>query len=168
MAEIRRVGNLEVGHDLDFQRRQWTFQRIGWLTMVLIAVAALLGLFGTGPLSDAAAERGPLRLDYGRFERKAAPAKLRIRVAGGTAQDGQIRLWLDERYLDAVEIRSISPEPSESQAGPDRTVYVFQIGDPGQPAAVSFDLQPVEFGRLTGRLGLVGGPEIAFAQVVYP
>jgi hypothetical protein len=125
-------------------------------------------LLGTGPLSAASAEQGPLRLDYGRFERKGAPTKLRVRVDGGTASQGELRLWLSEQYLDGVELRNISPEPERAQAGPDRTVYVFQVLDPNRPAGVSFDLEPREIGRLSGRLGLVNGPEIEFAQVVYP
>ena len=105
--------------------------------MVLVAVTALLGLLHTGPLSDALAEQGPLRLGYGRFERKSAPTKLGVDVATGTAREGRLRRWLDERYLDAVELRSISPELNESRAGFERTVYVFQVVDPNRPASAS-------------------------------
>jgi hypothetical protein len=28
----------------------WTFQRVGWVAMLLVVIAALAGLFGTGPL----------------------------------------------------------------------------------------------------------------------
>ncbi len=168
MASEPRVGDVEVGQDLDFQRREWTIQRAGWVVMAVIAAAGLLGLFGGGPLSDGSAEQGPFQLDYGRFERKRAPAKLRVEIAGGTAQQGQVRLWLDEGYLDQVELRTISPEPEQFQAGPDCTVYVFNVSDPGQPATVSFDLKPNEFGALNGRLGLVDGPELEFTQLVSP
>ena len=49
------LGDLEVGQDLDFQRREWAVQRVGWGAMALVILAALLGLFGSsGPLSRAA------------------------------------------------------------------------------------------------------------------
>ena len=168
MASVQRVGDLEVGQDLKFQRRQWTIQRVSWIVMVVVVIAGLLGLLGSGPLSDASAEDGPLQLDYGRFERKRKPTQLRIQVAAGTAQEGQFMLWLDEQYLQRVEIQNISPEPEQFQAGSDRTVYVFQVSDPSQPANVSFDIEPIAFGTFKGRLGLVDGPEIEFTQFVYP
>ncbi len=168
MSSVRRVGDLEVDQDLDFQRRQWRVQRIAWVTMAAIVLVALLGLFGTGPLSDASAEHGSLRLDYGRFDRKRAPAVLRVDVAAGAAPEGQLRLWLDETYLDGIEIRSIVPEPESAEAGADRTVYVFRVGDASQPATISFEIEHAAFGRKTGRLGLVDGPAVAFSQFVYP
>lgn len=57
MEPIRRVGELEIEEDLDFQRRMWRLQQIGWALLVLVVVAALLGLFGKGPLSRAVASR---------------------------------------------------------------------------------------------------------------
>ena len=168
MADVSRVGDLEIGQDLKFQRREWTVQRVAWVVIGLILVAGLLGLFGSGPLSDAATEAGPLRLDYGRFERKHRPTELRVQVAGDATQQGRFELWLSQPYLDGVDIRSINPEPEQTRAGADRTVYVFQVGDPGRPANVGFDVEPAQIGRLRGRVGLVGGPEVEFGQFVYP
>lgn len=168
MAGVGRVGDLEIAQDLDFQRREWIAQRTGWVTLALVAVAALLGLFGTGPLSDAAAEQGPLRLGYGRFERQEAATELRVEVAAGNAQQAELRLWLSEAYLDDVRIQRISPEPDHAEAGFKRTVYVFRVGDPNQPAGIRVEFEPTEIGRLSGRLGIVDGQEVEFTQFVYP
>src|SRR5947209_3798236 len=61
----------EIQQDLPFQRRLWNFQRIAWAIMLLVAVAALLGLFGTGPLDNAKVGRegSPLWLEFNRFGR---------------------------------------------------------------------------------------------------
>ena len=168
MTEPNRVGDLDIEADLRFQRREWTLQRIGWAAMLALLVAGSLGLFGMGPLSDASAEAGPIQLDYARFARKQAPSKLRVRVAPDAVQQGEIRLWLDAAYLDRIELRGISPDPDQELAGSDRTVLVFLVADPAQAAEIRFDVKPAEAGRLRGQLGLVGGPEVAFTQVVYP
>jgi hypothetical protein len=48
-AEVQRHGDLEIQEDLPFQRREWLVERVAWGVMALLIVAALLGLFGTGP-----------------------------------------------------------------------------------------------------------------------
>src|SRR5687767_5732095 len=35
-----RVGDLEIGQDLKYQKRQWTVQRAGWAIMCLLLLAA--------------------------------------------------------------------------------------------------------------------------------
>lgn len=168
MSETKHVGDLQIDDDDAFTRREWTVQRVGWAVLVLIVAGALLGLFGNGPLSEAAAENGPLRVAYDRFERKRAPTELRIRVAGGTAEEDRIELWLAGDFLDRIELQGFSPEPEESRAGADRVVYVFRVDDPTQPAVIDIDYQIDGSGSLPGRLGLVGGPELTFPQFVYP
>jgi hypothetical protein len=49
--ELKKVGDLEIGEDLKFEKWQWTVERIGWLVMVGFIVAAMLGAFGRGLFS---------------------------------------------------------------------------------------------------------------------
>ena len=165
---MQRVGDLEVGQDLDFQRREWAVQRLGWAVVALILVAALLGLLGPGPLSRGTAEEGPLRVGYQRFERKHAPTKLRIAAAPGAAPQGQLRLWLDRRYLAGVEVQQIEPEPDRVEVAGDRVVFTFEVAEPDRPSEVVVPLEHDAWGVKTARVGLVDGPDLAFRQVVYP
>ena len=48
-----------VREDMRFQRRSWMVERAGWLVLTAIALAALTGVFGNGPLSTARAGAGP-------------------------------------------------------------------------------------------------------------
>jgi len=130
--------------------------------------AALGGLLGSGPLSDSSAQAGPLRLDYGRFERRHAPEALDIEVDGGVASDGRVELWLSTDYLDGIELQSVVPEPVEVVTAGDRTVFAFVVGNPDEPTTVRFALEHDEVGVADGRIGVGGGPELAFWQVVYP
>lgn len=160
MGLMKRIGDLELDQDLGFQQREWAIQRIGWGAMMLVIVGALLGLFGTGPLSAATVgdAAGPLAVEYQRFVRHDGRTTVTIQVGGGQAHDGQAEVWLAADYLDGVEVQHISPEPREVRADGDRQVYVFAVDDAAQPLEVSFSLQPRRIGRLSGEVGLPDGP----------
>ena len=80
---VRRVGDLEIGQGLDFQRREWAIQRIDWMAMLLVLAAVLLGLFGRGVFGSVTASEsdGSLHFAYDRFDRKHSPTKRRVEVA---------------------------------------------------------------------------------------
>jgi len=165
---VEQVGDLEIGRDVEFQRRQWAVQRVAWLVMTLVVLAALAGLLGAGPLSDTSAQAGPLRVEYGRFERRHAPEELELEVAPGVANDGRIEVWLSTDYLDTIELEGMVPEPARVTADGDRMVYSFEVGDADQPVTVLVPLEHDVVGLTEARLGLVDGPELAFWQVIYP
>lgn len=54
-SEARRIGDLEISQDLEFQKRSWTIQRVGWVVIALLILAGLLGVFGKGIAADATA-----------------------------------------------------------------------------------------------------------------
>ncbi len=170
MTEVRRVGDLELAQDLDYQRRLGTAQRAGWVAMLLLALAALLGLLGSGPLSSATAgdEGGALAIGYNRFGRYQAPTTLRVRLGPGAGREGEARVWLSESYLQNVQIQQITPQPQRVEVGPDGQTYVFQLAGPNQPAEVTFYLQPDRFGPLSGQVRLAGEQPVRFRQFVYP
>ncbi|MGH7964579.1 MAG: hypothetical protein ACRERD_22680 [Candidatus Binatia bacterium] len=170
MADIRRVGDLELNQDLDFQHRSWIVQRIGWAVMALVVLAALLGLLGPGPLSSTVVGiRGaPLWGEYDRFAHYQAPTQLRIHLQLGTQREGEARVWLDRNYLDSVQVKNVIPQPDSVEAGPDRLIYTFRVSEPSQPAIVTFYLEPEQIGPLSGRVGLDRGQSLSFRQFIYP
>jgi hypothetical protein len=167
VANIQRVGDLEIDEDLPFQERMWRAQRVGWALFAIIIVAATLGLFGPGPLSSATAEQGPLRVEYNRFERFEAPATLDVHVAPGFTGE-TVAVWLPHDYLQHVEVASISPEPLEVRDGDNRLTYYFSLQEPGAPAWITFHLTPMRPGLLAAQVGLDEGPAVQFTQFVYP
>jgi hypothetical protein len=165
-----RVGDLEIQQDIDFQQREWRIQRVAWIVMFCILVAAVVGLFGHGPTASATRTDagGRLQIDYDRFDRIHAPTRFRIRLGAGTAVNGEVRLWVARTYLDRVDVRSIVPEPESTEAGADRVIFVFGTDDPDRPAVVTFHFEHDRIGLARGEVGLIDGPTIAFRQVVYP
>ncbi|MDQ3686674.1 MAG: hypothetical protein M3430_13905 [Acidobacteriota bacterium] len=170
MSEASRTGNLEVAQDLEFQRRSWTFQRMGWIVMTLVIVAALLGLFGTGPLSSASVggEDAPLRMEYSRFARWTAPTTLRVHVGAGNRSEGKARVWLSRDYLEKFQVEGVTPEPESVEAWADRHVYFFNAPDSNRPATVTFHLKAQHIGALSGQVGSADEQPIGFGQFIYP
>src|SRR5215218_1243380 len=52
MTEMKRVGDPEIAEDMDAQRFNWRFQRIGTVIMALVALAGLLVLIDDGQILD--------------------------------------------------------------------------------------------------------------------
>lgn len=167
---VQRIGDIEVGQDLDFQRREWVIQRVAWYVMVLILILAVVGIFGRGPIAQATAraDDASLLVRYDRVDRRRAPAHLEIELAPGTAQHGQIEVWIAEEFLRRIELRGVLPEPAEMRGAGDRTIFVFAIADPNQSTRVTLDFEHESAGRAQIRVGLVGGPDVTVTQFVFP
>lgn len=167
--EEQRVGDLEIHQDLEFQRRIWAVQRIGWVLMAAVIILALLGFIGPGMFNQSSAGSREARIsidEYERFLRFMKPTTLRVRLNSPSGREA--RVWVDRKYLQNVQVQQVTPEPERVKAGTDRMVYVFDVADPGQPTAVTFNLQPQKIGSLQGRAGLEGGRSLSFKQFVYP
>jgi hypothetical protein len=169
-GQYHRVGDLDIDQDLAFQKRAWVAQRIAWVLMALVLLAALLGLLGGGPLSKATSggEGGPLQVEYLRLARHRAPATLQIRLAPGTAPQSEARVWLDQTYLEGITIETVFPEPQSVEAGPERVTYVFKLEQPGQPATITFSLLHETSGLQQARVGLADREPVTFRQFIYP
>jgi hypothetical protein len=167
---------LQLDEDLEFERRSWRAQRVGWLVIVLLLVAAALGFFGSGPFSKrSAAIPGLMRVEYQRFGRYQTPETLTIRLEPQATAGGVVRLGIARRFLNHSKVESIVPAPDRVEASDNRLVYVFPLVQPGLPLVVMFRLQPEQFGSIRGRITLPAGPDpadagpsIGFRQFVYP
>lgn len=169
-ADLHRHGDLEIEEDLPFQRREWFAERVAWAVMALLIAAALLGLFGTGPLSRTTAgdEAGPMWLEYERFARLLAPALLRVHVGPGAAKDGIVRVWIDRRYIDRLEVQQVTPQPDSTELGGERLIFAFRRAEDDGAATITFNARPTHAGSLSGQVGLIDGPAVSLQQFVYP
>ncbi len=168
--EVRRVGDLEISQDTAFQNREWVVQRVGWVIWLAVIGAALAGLMGNGPLTHATAgaEGDPLRVQYDRFVRHAAPEKLEIALQPGAVQGKQARVWIDREYLEGLQLQNITPEPSSMEAALDRIIYTFDLDKQGEATTVVFDLEHESNGPKVVRVGLGDRQVASFTQFAYP
>lgn len=170
MNKTNKQSGLQIDHDPGFERRVWKIERVGWGLMGGLVAAALLGLFGSGPLSRASAgdESGPIWIEYDRFQRYQAPARLRIHLGAGTARGREVAFWIARAYLDRLQVRAITPQPIRVESGADRYTFVFSAPEPALPTAVTFDLQTEAIGALVGTVGLAQAAPLTIRQFVYP
>jgi hypothetical protein len=165
---LPRVGSLEVAEDADFQHRSWRVQRVGWIVMALVVLGALSGLFGAGPLSRAVKESAELSIEYARFARLQKPVRLTLRFPAQAAHNGEVRVWLDRRYVEKATLERVVPQPQHVETSPERLTYVFAVAGGGEGlAAATFHMEFDSFGLVEGRAG-TGSRALSFRQLVYP
>ncbi len=168
MAVEARPDGFQVGENPTLERRVWVFERTGWAVMALLLVATAAGLFGSSGLLPPVTARSAdgLEVRYSRFQRHAAKTELQVTIP---AQVESVQFWLSRPFIESYEILLISPEPETAQTSLDRVVYTFRAQSPGEPAAVTFTLEPARYGRYTGAAGLgEDGPPLRIRPFVYP
>jgi hypothetical protein len=159
---------LDLELDMGFERRSWAFQRIGWALMAVVVIAALLGAFGTGPMSRAEVRSGPIRLEYPRFARVNAPAAMKIEVEVPARPDDPVTLWFDDALLDRVRIESVTPQPAVETMRNGRIVYVFPPSAAGERFRATVRIEPESTGVVRARAGDGSDNAVSFWQLIYP
>ncbi len=167
---MTKVGDLEVSQDLRFQKRSWAVQRVGWTVMVVIALAAIAGLLGEGPLSTTTlrTEDGELTFRYNRIDRHRAPSAFLIGVTGPAVRGGKARVWLDRSFAEGMSIETIHPEPESVEVGAGRLTYTFAVSPNSNEAQITFEVLPQVVGATAAHVGIDDGPALAFRQLVLP
>jgi hypothetical protein len=168
--DIRRQSGVDLNQEMDYQWREWRAQRIAWAVFILILLAALLGVFGQGPLSHAhAGEAGsPVALDYERFDRYNAPTEMTFRLAPNVGQSGKVRIALSRSFIERIAIDEIVPEPQSVETGADSVTYEFEVQEPSQPALIRYHFEYERAGTVKGEARLEDGPTLAFSIFVWP
>lgn len=158
-----------AGTETRTPERAWRIERGGWVLMVLIMLAATLGVFAEGPLSWSTMRQSStgVVVDYERLVRRGGPTGLSITVPAEHAGGGTIALWIDENYLNDVRIDNISPTPDSVTAEGGGLLYEFAVGSTTN-LNVSISLQPDAIGWRTIRLGLPDHPTLEAWQFMYP
>ena len=163
----KRTGGLEINEDLQFQRREWRVQRIGWWLLTAFVAAAALGLFGGGVLSQAVAgdANGPLRVEYERFLRAGTRQRLSIQVRRASAAAGEeLQLQINRAYFEAMRVEDIAPQPLSMAV--DGENVTLRFGPASEQFTIIVDAQPLEPGRLWAVLRL-GVSTVTFNQFAY-
>lgn len=160
---------LEVKQDLEFQRREWRLQQVGWFALTAFVAAAALGLFGGGPLSPAHA-RGPgtgLEIDYDRFIRVGAATRVTVRGLTAARPGDPLQLRIPREYFESFRVDRISPEPDAMLVGAREVTLQYGAG-PADPSGLTviLDLEPIGTGRRAGAVRS-NGAQASFWQFAY-
>jgi hypothetical protein len=147
-------------------RLGWLFERVGWIAMAAVLIAAAAGLFGNGWLSEREVSAGgALTAKYPRFGRAHAPLELAVEWL---PRQEAAALWISRSYLDGFEITEIRPPPSGVTVDAGRMRYTFRTARPHAPVRVAFMLKPKRGGSFIGRVGLEDELDVEIRHFVFP
>lgn len=161
-------GKLQQNFDehLQFQRREWLVQRIGWALIAVLLILALAGLFGDGPLSHVrAASKEGGSVEYERYIRSGSLTTL-VLTPAATVAPGISRIEITADYLRKFRVEHITPDPSAVRMQGDKFVYEFAATAP--EASITFNLAPESLGRHTAEVAIDGGAPLTIRQYTYP
>lgn len=164
MPGVPEGADLQVEDNQPFQRGERKAQRLAWLAAAALLLAAALGLFGSGPLSHAAATGETLSVEYERLARRSRTVDLVIRcreVSGETFTIG-----LQGEYLERADVERMTPTPVREVLRPGERVLTF-AAEPGRPAEVELRLSPRGAGLRRGAAAF-GQEVVEFWMFVYP
>ena len=91
-----------------FQKREWVWQRAGWVALALFLLAGLAGVFGAGPLANVTVRNAAGEFEYQRFVRRHADTSWEFTLRGGSARDGDADVAIDAAFAKASVRVSIS------------------------------------------------------------
>jgi hypothetical protein len=163
MSELARHGDLDIDLSPRFERGMKLVHRAAAVLALLLMIAAILGLFGEGPLAHATVSSadGSLQVDYDRFIRTEASTSLQISLQKGS---GQTNFAISQQYLQFASINSITPQPSSEKVLPDRVVFTIQQHAPGQ---IQIAMTPGKIGSHTATI-YSQGASVSFTTFTYP
>lgn len=156
---------IPIQEDMRFQRSTWKVERIGWIFLALIVVAALGGVFSHGYASKATAGTPPFSASYERFQRQTVLTHLRVTMPADA--DNEARLQIGKSLRDDYDIESIEPRPMRASADDDNLVFDFDAGNSKQ-LNVTLALRPHRAGLTGITLSSSDNHTLAFRAFVYP
>jgi len=164
MTTKAKTTGLQVNEDMDFQRLEWRIERIGWVMLALIIIAALLGLLGNGPLSSSAKTAGSLQVEYDRFLHRDAPSSYRIHLK---PRDAATDIHLNREFLDSAKLDQIVPQPAEAELATDGILLRFK-SSPLAAGVVTIPFEAKTIGVLQTRISVGNETPIHLSHFVYP
>jgi hypothetical protein len=152
--------------DIVRQCSEWRIERLGWVVMALLVLAALLGAFSHGPLSDATTtgSGGNLSVAYERLVHKTARHQFVITLARAP-QDARIRL--SPSFLQSYDIEVLYPVPLHSTSGTDGLDLTFAPSAAGD-LTVHIGARAKRFGLATLSVEAGDQSRASFTQLIYP
>lgn len=160
--KIERIKHtLELDEKIDMHIKGWKVQRVGWVLVLAIMLAAALGVFGHGIFSKKVVHLENAQITYERFFRYEAEMEVRFIVAGSAAPT---QISFSQDYLKNMRIEQIVPEPKENFT---RSGSVFFVFGEDTPVEVTFYLMAKKAGTLQGEVG-VNNANFHLSQFIYP
>lgn len=150
---------------IGFQRKLWRAERLGWLGMLAVVLAALLGLLGGGgPLAEGSARDGALEIQGPRIARLGSAAPLRVTLPPG---QGEAELRLPADFPVRWRVRDMAPAAVTSAGGAGAFVLHLPRAADGTVAA-TLHIEPTGAPGLRSLRIESAGRAVDLAVLVWP
>lgn len=167
-AQPHATAPLEIDVDPAFQERWWRVERVAYLLMGALVIAALCGLTGAGgPLSRGQVQAGGATIDYPRIARWQSAEDASIRFAPDTT--GEVDVLLSTRFAEAFDVEGVQPQPVSAGSTAAGHRLTFDLGTARGSKTVVLSLRPAHPGlpdRGTVRIG--DAPPATLGFVILP
>ena len=162
-------GELEIDEDIKLESANWKVQRVAWVLMVFVVMAALLGFIGNGGIGNlqrlkAGSSADGLEIEYERFLRRGAPAEIKVKLIPSPG-DSLTDLRLNKDFYEKLHVERILPEPSEQFTHEQGITYRFASAK--QPFLVIFYVKPDGMGSLPLQFS-TSGKAVNITPFIYP
>jgi hypothetical protein len=156
-----------IQEDMQFQRRTWLAERIGWIVLAALLVAGLAGVFFHGRLSRTIAKAidESIAVEYERFAHKTAVTHFVIRTSPPLPD--QVLVRLGPSFASMHDVDSMEPRPIRSSGGSYGLEFVFARSSAGD-LGVHIAARPKRFGFMSLHVEVEGRGAVNIAQFVYP
>lgn len=165
----RHNQELEIDEDLKLERRTWVIQRISWIIMFLILIAALLGFTGRGGLEGinkmkATSALQSMEIEYERYLRNEVSSEMKVNLRNVNSSNPSI--FFSKEFYENIRVEQIVPEPEMVQVGPTGITYTFQANHP--ESHIMLYIKPMHIGSLNITARGPNNDALRFSLFVYP
>jgi len=162
-----QLGISSIRQAIRFQEVSWILERVSWVVLALVPLAALTGLFAHGMVSDkiARAPNSSLSVEYERYQRQSVQARFVIRIP--SAQSAETRLRLSHSFQRSYDIQSLQPAPLRSRASPEGLELFFHPPEAGELVAVIWST-PRTFGPVDLQAQTDSSGPVKFPVFIHP
>lgn len=157
-----------VEEDLEFQRRQWNVQRVGWWFVVAVPVTALVGFCGGGIVSSRSINVEGVRIEYEGFARRLGNSDLQVAAGASEPNADTIVLRLDRDYVDIMHPTAYAPPPRRIDSTDHYTDFIFPRAPGSSPTRIHLELHPERWGKAVGTIRIDGSEPVELHTFVWP
>jgi hypothetical protein len=158
----------ELDEDRTFQERFWDVERVAWLILALIVIAALAGFSGQGGAFARATVSGPTgMIEYPRVTRWETSDEFRLTLAAGAGRQAAVEIG--SSFPDMFEFEDIQPAPAKSYATSSGQRLVFDLDAAPAEREIIMHVRAMKPSFTTGIDMRIGeGPRLRIHPVVLP
>jgi len=136
---------------------------------MLLILAGLLGLFGSGYFSSAQSgdENSDFKILYPRFLRNQTDFQINIDI-NKIDNDESLSLWIDSELLNYFSILEYAPIPENMSLKDGQMILTYNVDSYEGRMRLAIMLRPVRPGFTKWKAGIVGGDVCEIKQFIYP